>query len=77
MTPEQMELSRLRAENTRLKREMEILEKHGVLREGCAAKYAWIDAQREFALVEKCAVLNVSLSGYRAWKRGASRIVAG
>lgn len=33
-------------------------------------KYAWIDAQGEFALVEMCAVLDVSVSGYRAWKRG-------
>jgi transposase InsO family protein len=33
-------------------------------------KYAWIAAQREFALGEMCAVLNVSVSGYRAWKRG-------
>jgi putative transposase len=33
-------------------------------------KYAWIDAQHEFALAEKCTVLGVSISGYRAWKRG-------
>lgn len=33
-------------------------------------KYAWIDMQKEFALAEMCAVLNVSVSGYRAWKRG-------
>jgi len=33
-------------------------------------KYAWIDAQRGFALAEMCAVLDVSVSGYRAWKRG-------
>jgi transposase InsO family protein len=33
-------------------------------------KYAWIDAQREFARAEMCAVLDVSVSGYRAWKRG-------
>lgn len=34
-------------------------------------KYAWIAAQRShFALGEMCAVLSVSLSGYRAWKRG-------
>jgi transposase InsO family protein len=34
-------------------------------------KYAWIDAQRqEFALAEMCEVLDVSVSGYRAWKRG-------
>ena len=34
-------------------------------------KYAWIDAQRsDFELDEMCAVLDVSVSGYRAWKRG-------
>ena len=34
-------------------------------------KYAWIEAQgKAFALNEMCAVLEVSISGYRAWKRG-------
>ena len=34
-------------------------------------KYAWIDAQRPtFDLVAMCGVLAVSISGYRAWKRG-------
>jgi transposase InsO family protein len=34
-------------------------------------KYAWIDTQRDaFGLDEMCTVLNVSVSGYRAWKRG-------
>ena len=34
-------------------------------------KYAWIDSQRKaFDLTELCAVLDVSVSGYRAWKRG-------
>lgn len=33
-------------------------------------KYAWMNAQGEFALAEMCAVLGVSVSGYRAWKRG-------
>jgi putative transposase len=34
-------------------------------------KYAWIDGQRkEFGLDEMCVVLDVSVSGYRAWKRG-------
>ena len=34
-------------------------------------KYAWIDAHRqEFALADLCAALAVSISGYRAWKRG-------
>ena len=34
-------------------------------------KYAWINAQRtEYGLDEMCWVLDVSESGYRAWKRG-------
>jgi transposase InsO family protein len=33
-------------------------------------KYAWIDAQRDFDLSQMCTVLDVSVSGYRAWKRG-------
>ena len=33
-------------------------------------KYAWMDKQRGFALAEMCEVLDVSVSGYRAWKRG-------
>jgi len=34
-------------------------------------KYAWIAAQGQaFALSEMCEVLNISVSGYRAWKRG-------
>ncbi len=36
-------------------------------------KYAWIDTQRkQFDLTQMCAVLDVSLSGYRAWKRGGT-----
>jgi transposase InsO family protein len=36
-------------------------------------KYAWIDAHRQlFALTEMCPVLEVSISGYRAWKRGGT-----
>ncbi|MCZ2438921.1 MAG: IS3 family transposase [Burkholderiales bacterium] len=72
VTPEQMELSRLRAENARLKMHVDIPKKSdGVLCEGCAVKYAWIDAQRrEYPLPDMCEVLTVSISGYRAWKRG-------
>lgn len=34
-------------------------------------KYAWIDAARaQYSLERLCAVLNVSASGYAAWKRG-------
>ncbi len=40
---------------------------------GCAVKYAWIDTQRkQFDLTQMCAVLDVSLSGYRAWRRGGT-----
>ena len=36
-------------------------------------KYAWIDAHRyEFDLANLCDVLDVSMSGYRAWKRGGT-----
>lgn len=34
-------------------------------------KYAWIDQHRaSFALFEMCAVLDVSIAGYRAWRKG-------
>jgi putative transposase len=34
-------------------------------------KYAWLDSQRrDFELAELCAVLDVSVSGYRSWMRG-------
>ena len=33
-------------------------------------KYAWIDKQQEFSLAEMCTILDVSVSGYRSWKRG-------
>jgi len=36
-------------------------------------KYAWIDGQRKaYLLPAMCATLEVSVSGYRAWKRGGS-----
>jgi transposase InsO family protein len=36
-------------------------------------KYAWIDLERgRFDLAELCAVLDVSVSGYRAWKQGGT-----
>jgi putative transposase len=34
-------------------------------------KYAWIDGHvKQYPLVVLCDVLDVSISGYRAWKRG-------
>lgn len=36
-------------------------------------KYAWIDAHRKaYPLPAMCGTLTVSISGYRAWKRGGS-----
>ena len=36
-------------------------------------KYAWINAQRKaYPLPAMCGTLAVSISGYRAWKRGGS-----
>jgi len=36
-------------------------------------KYAWMDAQSKiYALTEMSVVLDVSISGYRAWKRGGT-----
>ena len=36
-------------------------------------KYAWIDKQGDAVpLTEMCEVLDVSISGYRAWKRGGT-----
>jgi len=38
-------------------------------------KYAWIDGQRKrYPLDEMCRVLDVSESGYRAWKRGGKPV---
>ena len=38
-------------------------------------KYAWIDTQRPYyAVSEMCPVLSVSVSGYRAWKRGGTGV---
>lgn len=72
VAPEQMELSRLRAENARLKMHVDILKRgDGILFEGCAVEYAWIDAQRRrYPLPDMCQVLAMSISGYRAWRRG-------
>ena len=36
-------------------------------------RYAWIDAQtKQHPLAELCAALEVSISGFRAWKRGGT-----
>ncbi|WP_175853759.1 IS3 family transposase [Burkholderia anthina] len=74
VTSEQMELSRLRAENKRLQMELEIGKKSGsILREGPAVRYAWIDRQvGQYPLSSLCCVMSVSMNGYRAWKRGGT-----
>ena len=36
-------------------------------------KYAWMEKHSaDYALAEMCGALNVSISGYRAWKRGGT-----
>lgn len=64
----------MRAEIKRLQMELEIAKKSGgILREGPAVRYAWIDQQvMQYPLSSLCRVLSVSVNGYRAWKRGGS-----
>jgi putative transposase len=65
-------LSRLEAEVARLRLENEI-RGDGVLREGCAVKYAWIHAQRTaFPLPAMGDALQVSVSGCRVWRPGGT-----
>lgn len=65
VSPEQMEIARLRAENARLRMERDIAKKsRGVLRAGHAARYAWIHQMRKLYPVNvSCGVLEVSASG--------------
>ena len=71
VSPEQMEIARLRAENARLRMERDIAKKsRGVLRAGHAARYAWIHQMRKLHPVNvSCGVLEVSASGYFNWLR--------
>ncbi|WP_085953580.1 MULTISPECIES: IS3-like element ISBxe1 family transposase [Burkholderiaceae] len=70
VSPEQMEIARLRAELARVKMERDILEKgHGVLCKGVGMKYAWIELHsRQWPVSLTCQVLGVSPSGYHARK---------
>ncbi|ASW04334.1 IS3-like element ISBxe1 family transposase [Paraburkholderia aromaticivorans] len=70
VSPEQMEIARLRAELARVKMERDILEKgHGVLCKGVGMKYAWIELHsRQWPVSLSCQVLGVSPSGYHARK---------
>lgn len=71
LTPEQMEVSRLRAEAARLRMENDILKKRRRTSRRDLCEVRLIDAtRREFSLTRLCGVLGVSVSGYRAWKRG-------
>ncbi|HRM94263.1 IS3 family transposase [Diaphorobacter limosus] len=71
VSPEQMAIARLRAENARLRMERDIGKKsRGVLRAGHAARYAWIHQMRKLYPVSvSCGVLEVSASGYFNWLR--------
>nr|WP_186098464.1 IS3 family transposase [Burkholderia gladioli] len=68
-------IGELEAENSRLelasaKLDIEILFKSdGVLREGGAVKYAWIDDHRDqYSITRLCQILGVSRSGYCQWR---------
>lgn len=68
VTPEQMELARLRAENARLRMERDIKKDRGVLRAGHAARYTRIHKMRKhYPLSLASEVLDVSASGYFSW----------
>ncbi len=73
VTPEQMEMTRLRAEVARLTMERDTSKKSGgVLCAGCLAKYAWIEKMSHsepWPVKVMCRVLSVSSSGYFRWRR--------
>lgn len=73
-TPEQTELSRLRAENVRLKRANELLKKRWRTLHGThPVRDVWIEGPRKVDPVdEMCRVLAVSERGDRAWKQGGT-----
>ncbi|WP_156422099.1 IS3 family transposase [Paucibacter sp. KCTC 42545] len=66
VTPEQMELARLRAELARMTMERDIGKKSGgVLCAGSSARYAWIQEMKtQWPVSLSCKVLDVSVSGY-------------
>ncbi|MFQ5382543.1 MAG: IS3 family transposase [Dehalococcoidia bacterium] len=70
-TDEQAELRRLRRENRELQMEREILKKaNGLLRQGKSVRFAFIDAEKaSYPVRLMCRVLQVSRSGFYAWKR--------
>jgi hypothetical protein len=65
------EVSRLRRELPNAKLDIKILSKsdNGVLREGVAVKYAWIDLYRDqYSVSRPCRLLSISRSGYCRWR---------
>lgn len=66
VSPEQMELTRLRAELSRVKMERDILKKgDGVFRERVPVKFTWIDRNKtQWPIALACKVLSVSASRY-------------
>jgi transposase InsO family protein/transposase-like protein len=70
VSPEQMEIARLRAEVARLRMERDIAKSRGVLCAGQAARYAWIHQMRQqYPVSASCGVLEVSANGYFNWLR--------
>jgi hypothetical protein len=70
VTPEQMELARLRTENARLRMERDIAKKSGgVLRSSVRLKYAFIAKHQSiYSVTRMCRVLRLHPSGYYAWQ---------
>ena len=65
LTAEQMEIARLKAELSRVRMERDILKSDGILREGGAVRYAFVERHRGiWPIVVQCRVLQVSASGY-------------
>lgn len=62
VTPEKMELSRLRAKSLRLKREVEIIIKRRRTARRRAIRYPWIDADRQNAPWQICMRLSTPAS---------------
>jgi len=70
MTKEQAELSRLKAENKRLRMERDILKKGGLLRQGNEVMYRFIELYKKaWSIVLMCKVLKLSVSAYYAWRK--------
>lgn len=70
---ERMELARLRTENKRLRMERDILKKsNGLLREREALRFEFIEQHcEEWPITVMCKVLEVSRSGFSAWRKRA------